>query len=308
MSKGFPFALFSGALWGILLVAPEWLYDFSVTDITAGRFLVFGILVFPVLLFRWDSVHHLKPGDGLRYLLLSLFGNILFYLFLAGSVRFTGVLPACFLVGALPALGWNGLDVGWKGRHASMPALGVMVLAMVLILLAHDNQRTHGQESDGITGISLLLGASVCWWLSALIQTRLARYNRYLDHSDHFLLTGIMIFPALLLLTPFLLIDSVEFGLLQQNHSSDRNQMFWLIMLILALMCTLLVRMLWKQTAKRVASHQWHWQGMWKSVFGIVYAYFLENRLPEGMEITALFCFGVGLILYGRQRSDDQCL
>ena len=308
MSKGFLIALCSGALWGILLVAPEWLNDFSVTDITLGRFLVFGLLIVLILLFRWDSVRRLKSGDIQRYFALSLFGNILFYLCLAGSTRYIGILPACFLVGAIPALGWNGIDAGWKIRHASLPALLVMSLAMALILVARDSYVTEDQESTDVIGISLLAGAAVCWWLSALIQTRLTRYNRYLDHSDHFLLTGLMVLPALLIFVPFLMIDSTEFGLLQQEVSGDRSQVFWLIMLVLALMSTLLVRMLWQHSSRRVAAHQLHWQGIWKSVFGITYAFLLESRLPEGLEITALFCFGVGLVMYGRQRSTDRSL
>ncbi len=106
MPKGILLALLSGALWGILLVVPEWLNDFSAAEITFGRFLVFGVLVSLLILFRRDSfIKSLSLANTNGYLMLSLFGNILYYLSLIGSIRFVGVLPVCVLIGTLPVFG-----------------------------------------------------------------------------------------------------------------------------------------------------------------------------------------------------------
>ena len=81
MSKGFSFALGSGALWGVLLVLPLWLADFSASDITAGRFLAFsGFILVLVLLYRRDSLRHLDKDGIWHFLQIALFGNLFFYL------------------------------------------------------------------------------------------------------------------------------------------------------------------------------------------------------------------------------------
>ena len=309
ISKGLPFSLCSGALWGALLVVPQWLSDFSVTDITVGRFLAFaGVVLCLLIFYRRDSLNHLKPGDFQHYLLIALFGNLFFYFALIASIRHIGAVPACIMMGALPVLGWKYLDSGFRINNEMMPPVFLLVLAVLLAVSESHSLMPAEQSNNWLPGIMLLLLAAVCWIFSATVQANMVRSHSHLDHSDHFLLTGVLLLPCLLIFLPLLGFDDPDYGLMTDEHSPGRWHSFWLVMLGIGFFSTLVARIFWKLCTKNEQSHLYHYHAMWQSVFGLFYIFVLEQRLPEGMELASLICFGFGLFLYGRHRSENQCL
>ena len=299
----------SGALWGALLVLPLWLTDFSASDITVGRFLVFsGFILVMVLVYRRDSLRHLGNGGIWHFQQIALFGNLFFYLALVASIKHIGAVPACILVGILPVIGWKYADSGFQSQKEFLPVLVLMCLALLFAVASQDKPVSYQAADPWLPGVMLLLIAGICWLYSSSLQSRIIRIHPEIDPSDHFLLTGILLVPGLLLM--FLLIFSSDstYGLLISEHSYQRNRLFWTSMLVIAGLSTLLARLMWKQFARRECETPALWQCSLKSVFGLLYVFLIEERWPDTLEALALICFGLGMVIYSRQRSGNLCL
>ena len=309
MSKGFPFALGSGALWGVLLVLPLWLADFSASDITIGRFLVFsGFILVLVLFYRRDSLRYLDRGGIWHFLQIALFGNLFFYLTLVASIKHIGAVPACVMVGILPAIGWKYVDSGFQPRKEFLPVLILVCLAMIFAVASQNRPLSHEIDDPWLPGVMLLLIAGICWLYSSSLQSRVIRLRPEIDASDHFLLAGALVFPGLLLMSPLLFSADSIFGLFAIEHSYERNRFFWASMLGFAGAGALLARLMWKQCVRREFDSHLHWHCSLKSLFGLLYVFLIEDRWPDTLEMLALTCFSLGMVMYGRQRSVNLCL
>lgn len=290
MSRGFLFAVGSGALWGVLLVMPHFLHDFSVIDIVFGRFFAFGILMLLLLWrYRRDSLNHLKPGDFGYYLQIALFGNLLFYFSLLASIHYLGAVPACILVGILPV---------WKPGFL-IPGYDKLPLIISMLLPASLVMGLQGETY--FSGIMLLLAAAGSWQVSARLQGYMALNRRTLDNTDHLLLSSIAILPCLLLLLPLLAIEDSVFGLMSHGIDYPYWKLFWLAMIILGLCCTLCPRLLWKHCVKRGDESLLHRHSLWQSFFGLLYWFLIEQRLPSEIEQLLLAGLGFGLIFLFRK-------
>lgn len=309
MSKGFSFALGSGALWGVLLVLPLWLTDFSASDITFGRFLVFsGFILIIVLLDRRDSLKYLAVGGIWNFQQIALFGNLFFYLALVASIMHIGAVPACILVGVLPVIGWRYAGSGFQPRKEFLPVLVLMSLALIFSVASQNEPLSYQAADPWLPGVMLLLVAGACWLYSSRLQSRMVRMHPEIDTSDYFLLTGILLIPGVLLMSLLVFSSDSVYGLFTSERSYERNRLFWTTMLGVAGSGTLLARLMWKQFVRRESGRPGHWHCFLKSIFGLLYVFLFEGRWPDILELLALVCFGLGVVMYCRQRSGNLCL
>jgi len=95
--------ILAGALWGLVFLAPELASGFDAMQLSAGRYLVYGLVAALLLAPSWRRV---APRLGRRewrtLFWLALCGNIVYYLFLANAVRAGGVAMASLVIGLLP--------------------------------------------------------------------------------------------------------------------------------------------------------------------------------------------------------------
>ena len=82
----------AGALWGLVFLAPELARDFTPLQLAAGRYLAYGLMAALLLAPRWPkTLARLRMDDWRALVLLSLTGNIIYYLLLAAAVQLAGV-------------------------------------------------------------------------------------------------------------------------------------------------------------------------------------------------------------------------
>lgn len=71
--------LLAGALWGLIYVAPLFLENYHPVLIALGRFIVFGLISIPFLLFLRHEITKFNRRDVTNAFLLPFFGNVIFY-------------------------------------------------------------------------------------------------------------------------------------------------------------------------------------------------------------------------------------
>jgi len=93
----------AGAFWGGVFLAPKLLHAFTPLQMTAGRYLCYGLASAVLLAPSLRGVAaRLTLADWRDLAGLSLLGNIVYYVCLAVSVQIAGVAPASLIIGLLP--------------------------------------------------------------------------------------------------------------------------------------------------------------------------------------------------------------
>src|SRR5690606_15406666 len=103
LTLGVIFAIVTGALWGLVFVAPKPVTAFSPLMLVAGRSLVYGLLALGLVLFRLRQILPLLTAKNLAIAFgLAIIGNTLYYLLLTNAILLAGVPIATLIIGLMP--------------------------------------------------------------------------------------------------------------------------------------------------------------------------------------------------------------
>ena len=81
------------------------LQSFNALQLSAGRYLVYGLIAVALLLPRWRRLApRLGRAEWFGLLWLSLAGNLVYFLLLATAVQWAGGAAASLIVGLIPVV------------------------------------------------------------------------------------------------------------------------------------------------------------------------------------------------------------
>ena len=134
MQRGVAYGVMAGALWGMVFLVPRMLPDFSPLLLSAGRYMMYGLVSLAAALPMARSLaNRLTRADLNALVKLALAGNLLYYILLTSAVHLIGIAPSSLIVGVLP------VTVTLLGRrdHGAVPlARLAWPLAMVVAGIA----------------------------------------------------------------------------------------------------------------------------------------------------------------------------
>ena len=120
---GIAAGIVAGAFWGLVFLAPKLAADFPPLQLSAGRYLAYGLVAAVLVAPSWRRLRSTLGWREWRALAwLSFIGNILYYVLLARAVQTGGVAMTAFVIGLLPLAVTL---VGSRERHA--PALRALL-------------------------------------------------------------------------------------------------------------------------------------------------------------------------------------
>jgi len=162
----------AGAFWGMVFVVPRMTVGLSAVDVTAGRFVSFGLIAALMMLVKRRTHAWPTPRQALAALGLSVLGATGYYLLLALSVLACGVEVPTLIIGTIPIwvmllgkpahLKWSAL---WPGLILTGAGLALM---MQVSLQQVGTMPVAGQDFWG--GVLLALGAMLSWTAFALLN------------------------------------------------------------------------------------------------------------------------------------------
>lgn len=170
LATGTLFALAAGLLWGLVFIGPVLLPQYPATLQSFGRYLAFGLIALPLAWWDRRALARLSRGDWVEAFKLALAGNLVYYLFLAGSIQRIGAPVPTMIIGTLPVviaissnlwLGAGERRLPW-GRM--LPSLALLSAGIALVQQAERDAGTLGDSSGGFWwGVALAVGAVLCW-------------------------------------------------------------------------------------------------------------------------------------------------
>lgn len=274
----------AGALWGMVFLAPNLAPGFSAAQLSAGRYLAYGVIALLLAATRWRQlVSQLKRGDWIALVWLGLAGNIVYYIFLAYAVRLAGAMAASFIVGLLPVVI---TIIGSRERGAVRlgtlaPSLALAMMGVGLIAVSATQRETASDWRDQATGLACAFAALASWAVFAVGNARRMARLPQLSSNDWSLLLGIVSgAEALLLAVPAFAVPL--------HQDSDAWLRFAAVSGGVALTASVIGNAFWNGASRRLPMTLMGQMVIFETLFALVYSFLWEGRWPFLTEIAAI--------------------
>lgn len=286
LALGIGFGAAAGAAWGFVFLAPELARDFSPLQLSAARYLAYGLVALALIVPRWRAVApRLGRPEWWALLRLSLLGNILYYVLLASAVQLGGMAMTSLVIGFLPVavtlIGSRGHGAVPLRRLALTLALGVAGIACVAWQAL--GMPSQSPVTDRLTGFLCALGALAAWTAYAVSNSRwLARLDHVSSH-DWSLLTGLVTGGlALLLAVPAFMGSSIS------DHSGAQWGRFIGVAASMAVVASILGNAFWNRASRLLPLTMIGQMILFETLFALLYGFLWESRWPTALEALAM--------------------
>ena len=293
MGSGILAGLAAGALWGLVFVAPRMTLGFAGIDLTAGRFLVYGIVSVVVLALSWRRARRPTWAQAWGALWLSILGFTGYYWVLVLAIRDAGTEMPALIVGLIPL--WVML-LGKPGHlRWTTLAPGLLLTAAGLFLMSRAVHAGAGADAASplphyARGLALSVLAMACWTAFSLLNAAWLRRNPDVGATDWANWLGVAtglggLALALGLGTP-----------LPQLMAQPGWPLFALVVLGIGFGSSWLATILWNLASQRLAASLCGQLIVSETLFALLYSFAWDGRWPSAMQGAAAFLFTLGIL------------
>ncbi len=285
--------LVAGAFWGGVFLAPKLLADFTPLQMTAGRYIAYGLASAALLAPSWKTVMaRMTARDWRDLAALSLLGNLIYYVGLSVSVQSSGVALASLIIGLLPVtvtLFGTKRGEGVLLRHLAAP-LALVVAGGVCINVSVFTQGHGvgiGKQVVGVLGATLALAM---WTAYAVWNARrLSATPKFTSH-EWSLLTGLAtgLLSLVLVIPAFLLGGKV--------HPSVAWGGFWAVSFAVAIGASVIGNGLWNAASRLLPLSLSGQLIVFETLFALLYGFLYAGRWPRGLETAAVVLMLAGVL------------
>lgn len=273
----------AGALWGLVFLAPELVRDFSPLQLTAGRYLLYGLISAALIAPGWRALAaRLGRREWLALAWLALLGNTLYYILLSSAVQLGGIAMTSLVIGFLPVavtlIGSRERGAVPLRRLAPSLLLGAGgVLCIGWQALAAP---ASGAVATQALGLLCAVGALASWTSFAVGNARWLGRLHHISAQEWNLLSGIVTGAQALLLVPLAL-----------GTSAGQEGAAWLrflaVTLSVAVFASILGNMLWNRMSRLLPLTLVGQMILFETLFALIYGFLWEWRWPTGLEAAA---------------------
>ena len=293
MGSGILAGLAAGALWGLVFVAPRMTLGFAGIDLTAGRFLVYGIVSVAVLALSWRRARRPTWAQAWGALWLSILGFTGYYWVLVLAIRDAGTEMPALIVGLIPL--WVML-LGKPGHlRWTTLAPGLLLTAAGLFLMSRAVHAGAGADAASplphyARGLALSVLAMACWTAFSLLNAAWLRRHPDVSATDWANWLGVAtglggLVLALGLGTP-----------LPQLMAQPGWPLFALVVLGIGFGSSWLATILWNLASQRLAASLCGQLIVSETLFALLYSFAWDGRWPSAMQGAAAFLFTLGIL------------
>ncbi len=295
MGVGIANGIAAGALWGVVFLAPAMLDRFSAVQLSAGRYLVYGLIAVVLLAPRWRQLRgSIGRAEWRGLLWLSLAGNLVYFVLLATAVQWAGGAAASLIVGLIPVVvTLAGVrEDGAVPLRRLAPALLLCLLGVALVgYEALQAGHAAGSAGQRLLGLLCAVGALLSWAVYSIGNSRWLARRPDLSGHDWSLLTGVATGALALLLVPGAFMASGA------SHSASAWGGFWLVSAGVAVVASVLGNACWNRASRHLPLTLTGQMIVFETLFALLYGFGWQQRWPTPMETVAILCLVSGVLL-----------
>ncbi len=294
----------AGALWGLIYIAPLLLPEYNPVLIALGRFIAFGVVSLPCLLFFRQELRKFTRADVIEAFRLPFFGNVVFYCLLTICIRLAGAPLAGMFMAVIPVLvaivsniryQREGRGISWG---AILPPLCVIFAGLVI---ANWTEFEYMQRSGQATGLEFWIGvgfgiaAVIAWtWFS------IKNADWLLTHPLHSskawtALQGVTVLPVAVLL---FVVAAWPLGFMdvsQGAFGADPVRFLW-VALMIGFLCSWVAMLAWNEMSQRLPAALGGQLIVFESVSSVIYALIYRGEWPTLTMTIGFFILMAGVM------------
>jgi drug/metabolite transporter (DMT)-like permease len=275
----------AGALWGLVLLAPKLLDDFSPLELTVGRYLLYGLIAAALLAPRWhEVVSRLGRREWQALAWLAFAGNTLCYVLVSSAVQIGGIAMTSLVIGFMPVAV---TIIGSRDRDAVplrrlLPSLMFCAAGALCIGWQALTAPVSNSVASQLAGLLCAVGGLASWTSYAVGNSRWLARLEHVSVHDWNLLTGVVTGAQTLALIP------VAVLLNSSHHSVGAWAQFAAVSAGLALLASILGNALWNRMCRLLPLTLVGQMILFETVFALLYGFLWERRMPTQLEAAAL--------------------
>ncbi|MBI1758114.1 MAG: DMT family transporter [Actinobacteria bacterium] len=300
MRTGLLAAVGAGLLWGLAFVIPEQLNTVSAAELTAGRYLSYGLLSLAlVLLMGADQRATLDRSAWTVALGFAGTGNIGYYLLLVVAVRHAGAPLAALIIGTLPLT--VAVVGGLRDQRLRLRRLAVpLTFTAVGLLLVNAAAFTHrGAPGTGVPGaggtgqfaigVLAAVGGLACWTWYAVANADFLARRPEVAATTWASAVGVGTLLLAVLTTPLVLAG---------GRSTIRAHLlaFVAASLVLGLVVSWLATVLWNRATARLPTVLAGQLIVVETISGSTYSFVARSALPDPLTLAGFVLVVLGVI------------
>jgi len=290
MLSGVLAGLAAGALWGLVFVAPRMVQGYNSVDLTAGRFVAYGVVALGVC--AWLRRPLPTARQALAAAGLSLLGFTGYYFLLVLAIRDAGTEVPTLIIGTIPI--WVML-LGKPG-HLRWAALapGLVLTAAGLALMispsAAGSGPGWGHSPHYGRGIFFACASLVSWTAFALLNAAWLKRHEELRATDWANWLGLATGAGALALWAVAGSDLATLG------AQPDAPLFLLLALATGAGSAWLATILWNLASQRLSASLCGQLIVSETLFALAYSFAWDGRWPAPAQAAAVVLFTLGIL------------
>lgn len=275
----------AGALWGFVFLAPQVLHGFRSSQLSAARYLIYGLFALLLLFPKRKSIPQIGRSGWFALIWLGLAGNIVYYVLLGRAVQLAGGAASSLIIGLLPVVVtlWG----AYEDRSVKIATLLFPLLLCCLGVSLIGYQSLHAANAAATShqrslGLLCAFGALFSWAAFAVGNSRYLRRLTDISAHDWSLLTGVVTGSIALALSCFVLLRQPE------THSSSEWLRFWAVSTAVAVFASILGNKFWNQASRLLPLTLTGQMIIFETLFALLYSFLWEHRPPTLLEFLAM--------------------
>ena len=302
-SGGILAGLAAGALWGLVFVAPRMVLGggssseaatgFNSVDLTAGRFLSYGLIAALLMLMSLRSKKLPTLSQALAAFGLSLLGFTGYYLLLVLAINDAGTEMPTLIIGTIPI--WVMFLGKQKGLSFRSLLPGLLLTAGGLLLMGYvqldgKTDVPSSASSDYWRGIAYALASMVCWTIFAIVNSAWLKKHTEVSAADWANWLGVATGLGAWVLWMFAGSD------LKAMTGDPKFASFAIICIATGLGSAWLATIFWNIASQRLSASLCGQLIVSETVFALIYSSWWDGQLPALLAIVAGVMFVLGIL------------
>lgn len=281
--------LAAGALWGLVFVSPRMVSGYSSVDMTAGRFVAYGLVAAAVMLAARASARLPTPRQALAAVGMSILGFTGYYLLLVLAIRDAGTEVPSLIIGTIPI--WVMLLGKPKGLRwsALLPGL-VLTAAGLALMMASPHGAQAGEGQHYWRGIVFALASLACWTAFAILNSAWLKRHPEVNATEWANWLGVATGLGALIL----------WAAAGSSAATLAAQPQWLLFIVLCIATGLgsawLATILWNIASQRLSASLCGQLIVSETLFALAYSFAWDGRWPTLPQAAACVLFTLGIL------------